>query len=131
MKRLVNHVGFKLRPHYMGPAPPGLTERVLEDAAWGATTVLTTSLRALVPGLDLASAADAQVLRLVQFVATKRLDVSATGTDWRWVVCGQAAPEHHAHAFVYGKCAGGADPDNAGAVNLAHAHVLDLRVFEL
>ena len=131
LKRLVNHIGFKLRPHYMGPAPPGLTERVLEDAAWGATTVLTTSLRALVPGLDLATAAPAQVLRLVQFVATKRLDTSAAGTDWRWVVCGQAAPEHHAHAFVYGKCAGGADPDNAGAVNLAHAHVLDLRVFEL
>jgi hypothetical protein len=131
LKRLVNHVGFKLRPHYMGPAPPGLTERVLEDAAWGATTVLTTSLRALVPGLDLAIAAPAQVLRLVQFVATKRLDVSATGTDWRWVVCGQAAPENHAHAFVYGKCAAGADPDNAGSSNVASEHVLDLRVFEL
>ena len=131
LKGLVNHIGFKLRPHYMGPAPPGLTERVLEDAAWGATTVLTTSLRALVPGLDLATAAPAQVLRLVQFVATKRLDTSAAGTDWRWVVCGQAAPEHHAQAFVYSKCTTGADPDNAAKTNLASEHVLDLRVFEL
>ena len=131
LKRQVQKVGLKLRPHYMGPAPPGLTERVLEDGAWGATTVLTTSLRALVPGIDLAAAAPAQVLRVVQFVSTKRLDTTVTSTDWRWVLCGQAAPDHHAHAFVYGKCAAGADPDNAGASNLANEHVLDLRVFEL
>ena len=131
LKRTVNRVGFKLRPHYMGPAPPGLTERVLDGAAWPATTVLTTTLRALVPGGDLAAPPPAQALRLVQFVSSKRLETAADSTDWRWVLCGQHAHPQAAHAFEYSACTGGADPDNAQASNVAHQHVLDLRVFEL
>jgi len=116
------------RPGYMGPAPPGFVQQVYSGRAWEPGTAVAAHLRRRLPGSDLrAQGASPSRLRMVLLVADRELDTAAESTAWQWLVCGAGAPGER----TYAACATGPDPDTAGAQNLAHPAVLDLRVFEL
>jgi len=123
----VKQVSLFPRPGYMGPAPPGFVEKIIDGLPWMRGIVVRSSLRLRIANNNLVDVNMGNDVYMVSFITTKELDTSKGSLDWQWIVCGRLSDSGSSYDF----CKDEADPDNPMERNSVNPHVLDGNIVRL
>ena len=122
LRNAVKMISLILPTSYMGPSPPGIGTQIMNLQA-----VISAKLRLSIPGVNLSSRRGGDMVRMVMFLSSRRLDESASSREWQWIVCGHKAGP----GTQYKACVDEPDPDNTNSVNIKNEHVLATHISEL
>jgi hypothetical protein len=125
-KSRVKQISLFPRPGYMGPAPPGFVEQILNGMRWMRGISVTTTLRVHIANNDLSLVHSGNDVYMVTFLSSELLSTDRGSVDWQWIVCGRKTVASEASSgSSYTFCRDEPDPDNPTEENSANPRVLD------
>jgi len=123
----VKQVSLFPRPGYMGPAPPGFVEKIIDGVPWIRGMVVRSALRLRIANNNLVAVNAGNDAYMVSFITTQQLDTTQASLDWQWIVCGRKSDSGSSYDF----CKDEADPDNPAERNSVNPYVLDGNIVRL
>jgi len=122
-------ISLLVRPGYMGPSPPGFSERIASQGAWEPGTKFSASLRVLARAIDFSQRDVGSAVYMVTFISSKKLSVNRNSVDWNWIVCGHKTADGSGSDYAF--CADQQDPDAPKSRNQKNRHILDGQITRL
>jgi len=123
----VKQISLFPRPGYMGPAPPGFVEKIIDGLPWIRGIVVRSALRMRIANNNLVAVNAGNDVHMVSFVTKTPLDTSEGSLDWQWIICGRKSGSGSSYDF----CKDEADPDNLAERNSVNPLVLDGNIVRL